>query len=150
MPDHRPFEYSEITPLIFVGTNACCRDHFNEMLLARGIRADISLEDDKIDAPFGADFYVWLPTPDHAAPAAEELEFGVAALQRLEKMGVACYVHCRNGHGRASTLVASFLAAKEGWTAEQAIIFVKERRPRVHFEKVQTAAIGEFAKRQHA
>jgi hypothetical protein len=31
------------------------------------IEADISLEEERVDAPFGVKFYVWIPIKDHAA-----------------------------------------------------------------------------------
>ena len=61
------FEYSQITPYIFVGTNMCCTVHLDKSLMKKGIRADISLEEERIDAPFGANYYFWLPTKDHTA-----------------------------------------------------------------------------------
>lgn len=63
------FEHSKITKYIYIGTNMCCQQtYFNKNLLKKGIKADISLEEVKIDQPFGVKFYLWLPTKDHKAP----------------------------------------------------------------------------------
>ncbi|HTM69108.1 MAG TPA: dual specificity protein phosphatase family protein [Candidatus Binatia bacterium] len=145
MPGHREFEYSEITPLLYVGNNACCADHFSRMLAEKGIRADISLEEARIDAPLGAEYYLWLPTPDHAPLAAEKLELGVATLAFFERQAIPCYVHCMNGHGRAPSLVAAHLIASRGLGADEAAAFIKERRPSIHLEPSQLEALRAFA-----
>ena len=66
------FEYNKITEYIYIGTNQCCQIHFNQKLLKKGIKADISLEKEKIDAPFGVDYYLWLPVKDHTAPSLKQ------------------------------------------------------------------------------
>lgn len=145
MDGHREFEYSEITPLLYVGNNACCAGHFNRMLTEKGIRADISLEEGRIDAPLGAEYYLWLPTADHTPLAVEKLELGVSTLAFFARQAVPCYVHCMNGHGRAPSLVAAHLISERGMGAEEAIAFIKERRPSIHLEPSQFDALKAFA-----
>ena len=43
------FEYNKITSDIFIGTNQCCRIHFNKELVKNSVKADLSLEENKID-----------------------------------------------------------------------------------------------------
>ncbi len=137
-------EYNYITDGIYIGTNQCCQMHFDEMLLkGEGITADISLEEDRLDAPFGVDFYVWIPIKNHTAPSSDQLEFGVSTLEKLVALGRKVYVHCKNGHGRAPTLVAAYLVRK-GKNAEEAEAFVKSKRPSMHLEEIQRAAIRSF------
>lgn len=38
-PKHVPFEYSKITNNIYLGTNQCCKLHFDKSLLKKGITA---------------------------------------------------------------------------------------------------------------
>jgi len=52
-PQIPTLEYNYITNGIYIGTNQCCQTHFDEKLKKEGIEADISLEEEKIDAPFG-------------------------------------------------------------------------------------------------
>lgn len=133
MMKHPPltFEYSQITPFIYIGTNMCCQGHFDKSLLRKKILADISLEEKKVDFPFGVKYYLWLPTKDHHAPTVQQLMMGVHFLQDLKKQNVKCYVHCERGHGRAPTVVAAYLIA-EGMTVEQALSFIKKKRPSIH------------------
>lgn len=138
-------EYSNITDGIYIGTNQCCETHFDEKLGQEGITADISLEEDRIDAPFGVDFYCWMPVQDHEAPSREQLELGVSVLEKIVSMGKKVYVHCKNGHGRAPTLVAAYLVRK-GQRPRDAEAFIKSRRPTIHLEDAQRKALENFSK----
>lgn len=143
----KELEYNYIVDGIYVGTNQCCQMHFDDKLKKEGISADISLEEERIDAPFGVDFYVWIPIKNHAAPKEEQLDFGVATLEKLVSLRKKIYVHCQNGHGRAPTLVAAYLV-KQGRTPEKAINFIKSKRPTIHLEEVQKSALDIFLKKQ--
>lgn len=142
-PRMKKLEYSAITDGIYIGTNQCCQTHFDRQLKREGITADISLEENRLDAPFGVDFYLWMPVPDHRAPTREQLEFGVSVLEQLVAMGRKVYVHCRNGHGRAPTLVAAYLV-KQGRHPAEAERFIQAKRPAVHLEAVQRQALMQF------
>jgi len=148
MIDHsqiKELEYNNITDGIYIGTNQCCQTHFDERLKKEGITADISLEEDRLDAPFGVDFYIWIPVKNHTAPKPDQLEFGVSVLEKLVSMKKKVYVHCKNGHGRAPTLVAAYLV-KKGKTPEEAEGLIKTKRPSIHLEDVQRKALKDFNK----
>ncbi len=140
---HSPieFEYSQITKFIFIGTNQCCEGHFEKSLLKKGITADISLEEERLDAPWGVDFFLWLPTKNHLAPSKKQFLVGINTLKDFEKAKIKAYVHCERGHGRAPTLVAAYLAAVKGMSVDQAIAFVKKKRPVSHINKAQKSAV---------
>jgi protein tyrosine phosphatase len=140
-------EYDYISEGIFIGTNQCCQTHFDEKLKKEGITADISLEEERMDAPFGVDFYVWIPIKDRSAPTQDQLDFGVSILEKLVAMKKKVYVHCQNGHGREPTLVAAYLI-QQGKTLAEAIDFIKSKRPAIHLEEVQTSALETFFSRQ--
>jgi len=137
-------EYNYIVDGIYIGTNQCCQTHFDEKLKKEGITSDISLEKERIDAPFGVSFYIWIPVKNHFAPTADQLDFGVATIQKLVNMDKKIYVHCQNGHGRAPTLVASYLTTK-GKSAIDAIEFVKKKRPTMHLNEIQKKAVEDFS-----
>lgn len=140
-PDHSDsLDYSYIVDGIYIGTNQCCQSHFEESLLKQGIEADISLEEDKIDQPFGVSFYLWLPVKDKTPPSQEQLDFGARAIENLVKLGKKTYIHCRLGHGRAPTLVAAYLII-QGKSVDEAIEFIKSKRPSTHLEEVQIKAL---------
>ncbi len=141
-PVHVPFEYSQITDHIYVGTNQCCQAHFDDMLLKKGVAAGISLEDDRLDAPFGVKYYLWLPVPDYTAPTGKQLLIGAIMLKQLVDNDIKVYVHCKRGHGRSPTLVAAYFILG-GMTASQAVRRVRERRL-IHLKKTQIAALQDF------
>lgn len=104
------------------------------------------MEEDRIDAPFGVDFYVWIPVKNHMAPKIEQLDFGVSVLEKLVAMGRKVYVHCKNGHGRAPTMVAAYLV-KKGSAPAGAEKFIFSKRPSIHLEDAQREALEDFSKK---
>jgi len=140
---HVIFGYNKITPLIYVGTNACCQMHFKKELLAKGIRGDISLEGEMIDQPQGVDYFLWLPTPDHKAPSLKQLLTGVRTIDSLIKQKVKIYIHCKNGHGRAPTLLAAYFISK-GMSLDKAEKMIKAKRMEIHVEKNQRKRLIKF------
>lgn len=146
---HKPliFEYSQITDYIYIGTNMCCQTHFNKSLLLKGIKADISLEEIKLDQPYGVDYYLWLPTKDHSPPSLKQLEVGTAFLKELHRQKIKCYIHCERGHGRAPTLVAAYLVTT-GKDMSQALTTIKKQRSDIHPNKKQIAMLRRFERKQ--
>ncbi len=141
--DNTPCEYSKITENIFIGTNKCCQSKFAEELVREGITADISLEAERVDTPFGADFFVWIPVKDKTPPTKDEFKLGVWVLDGLIKMNRKVYVHCWLGHGRSPAMVAAYFISK-GMTTEKAIEKIKKKRPSIILEKNQIKALKEF------
>lgn len=137
-------EFNHIADGIYIGTNQCCQMHFDEILGAEGITYDISLEKDQVDSPFGVVSYVWIPIEDHQAPTQEQIEFGVSVLEKIIAMGKKVYIHCKNGHGRAPTLVAAYFI-KQGRTVDEAVSIIKEKRPPVHLEDIQVQVLHRWA-----
>lgn len=142
-PEIPNLEYNYITDGIFVGTNKCCQTHFNQKLKSKKITAEISLEGESVDAPYGIKHFVWLPVVDHKAPTTDQLKFGVTCLEKFVSMGKKVYVHCKNGHGRAPTLVIAYFI-KKGMSFSEAEKLVKSKRPSIHLEKVQREKLINF------
>lgn len=139
-------DFNYIVDGIYIGTNQCCQTHFDDKLKTGGITADISLEEDRLDAPFGVEFYVWIPVKNHEAPTKDQLEFGISVIKRLVAMDKKIYVHCQNGHGRAPTLIAAYLITK-GKSPAEAEAFIKSKRSSMHLEEVQRQALEDFSKK---
>lgn len=139
-------EYSQITTYIYIGTNMCCESDFARSLLKKGIKADISLEEGKVDQPFGVDYFLWLPTKDHTSPTLKQLEVGTDFIKNLVHQRIKIYVHCRQGHGRAPTLVAAYLA-REGMDVEKAFHCIKKKRQAIHPNRKQIVAVKKFIKK---
>jgi hypothetical protein len=146
MHDDHPMpvlEYSQIDDLVFIGTNACCQMHFDQMLLAKGITVDISLEGEMIDKPVGVETYLWLPTPDHQPPTTHNADMGIAAIRLARAQGRKMYIHCKNGHGRGPTLYAAYLI-DTGTPMDEAIARIAEKRPSIHLEDSQRSFLAAY------
>ena len=139
-------EYSQITPYIFIGTNMCCKTHFDKDLLKDKFEADISLEYERMDMPWGIKYFLWIPTRNHTAPAQKQLVLGANVLKQLVDNKIKTYVHCRNGHGRSPTLVAAYFILI-GKNLRKAISIIRKRRPSIHLEKIQLGALRKFERR---
>lgn len=144
--EHVMLEYNQITEEIYLGTNYCCQVHFDEMLIKKGVKADISLEGERLDQPFGVKYFLWLPTIDHTAPTLESLALGSQFLSFCVDQKIKVYVHCQNGHGRAPTLVAAYFISK-GMSVKKAIKTIASKRPEIHIEPVQEAILKQFAEK---
>lgn len=143
------FEYNQITDQIWIGTNLCCRTHFDESLTSAGITAEVSLEGEEVDAPFGVKFFAWIPIANHHPPTQDQLDEGVAVLAKLIALGKKIYVHCKHGHGRAPTLVAAYFIST-GMSVEEAVEAIRKKRQSIHLEDSQIAALEEFQKRRRS
>lgn len=141
--EHPLFEYNDIDDNIFVGTNQCCQTHFDKELLEKGVTVDISLEEESLDAPFGAEMFLWLPTKDHTPPKQDQLKLGVQMIDAVIAQDKKVYVHCKNGHGRAPTLVAAYYISK-GMSVDDALKKIQDRRKTIHLDKNQIDALEEF------
>ncbi len=140
-------DYNHIVDGIYVGTNQCCTVGLSEVLKKEGITADISLEEKKIDQPFGVKIYAWIPTADHYSPNPDQMDFGVSILEKLVSQDKKVYLHCKNGHGRSSALLIAYLMKNKGMSLEQAMDFIRSKRPGAHIEKAQIEALDIFRKK---
>jgi len=134
-------EYDYIIDGIYLGTNQCCATHFDKKLIEEGIDVDISLEKKRVDAPFGVNFYIWMPIENHTSPTMDQLYFGIDALEKFVAMGKRVYVHCQNGHGRAPTMVAAYLVKSKGMKVKDAIDLIRAQRKDIHLEDVQKKSL---------
>lgn len=143
-PQIKTLDYHYISDGMYIGTNQCYRNHFVAELKNEGIEVDISLEEEQVDTPFGVQFYVWIPIKNRAAPTSEQLEFGVATLEKFVAMKKKIYVHCQNGHGRAPTMAAAYFI-KRGKSVDEAIELIRSQRPSIHLEEAQKEALRRFS-----
>ncbi len=140
------FDYDQIDENIYIGTNMCCQLGFNKELLSKNVSADISLEEERIDTPNGVDYFLWLPTKDHHAPTIDKLNLGIEVLDFLIKRNIKVYIHCKNGHGRSSTLFIAYLMKIKKMSFDEAFDFLKSKRPSIHLTQIQIKALKNFIK----
>lgn len=79
------------------------------------------------------------------APSQRHIEKGVHFIQENVKRDEgSVYVHCKAGRSRSATLVACYLIAQYDWSPEEAIEFIKEKRPHISLGKIHMEAISEY------
>ena len=141
---HEITNLSQITDLIYLGTNLCCMaDSHTQILLRHGIKADIDLEIERQDQAPGVEVYLWLPVEDKKAPTLEQLKTGVAVIDSLVKNNIKVYIHCKNGHERSPVLLAAYFIFV-GMSIEEAIAKIKSKRPEIHLEELQYTALKNY------
>jgi atypical dual specificity phosphatase len=90
---------------------------------------------------------VHLPVRDFTAPTPEQLERGVAAIDRAVAEGQVVAVHCGGGLGRTGTLLACYLVHR-GLAPDEAIRRVRAARPGSIETAAQVAAVRAYDEQQ--
>jgi atypical dual specificity phosphatase len=85
-----------------------------------------------------------LPVVDFTAPTPDQLEQGVAAIDRAVAEGKKVMVHCAMGLGRTGTLLACYLV-RGGLNPADAIAQVRRVRPGSVETPAQVATVETFA-----
>ncbi|KAL6445038.1 hypothetical protein ACFW04_002156 [Cataglyphis niger] len=95
------------------------------------------------------------------APSQEKLQKGVNFINKFrtvssKKLGNppgiingsnqpgTVYVHCKAGRTRSATLVACYLIIKNNWTPEEAVNYMRTKRPHILLHTVQWSALKQF------
>lgn len=144
--EHMKMSYNKIEELLYAGNNMCCQTHFEMELLSKGITADISLEAERLDNPKGVKYFFWFPWVEDTAPSIDLTNIADKTLNILLENNVKTYVHCKNGHGRTTTFLASYLMRRNSITADEALAILKEKRPSGHINEAQRLFLQEFEK----
>lgn len=88
--------------------------------------------------------YRLYPVLDGVAPSPEQFRQWVSEVAALP--GIV-YIHCAEGHGRTGMFAAALLLARgEAKSAEEALAFVKSKRPLVRLGRQQVAALRALEK----
>jgi atypical dual specificity phosphatase len=78
-----------------------------------------------------------IPTPDFCPPSPEEIKLGIEFMKKIINSGKSVYVHCKAGRGRSVVAVVCYLMEIDNMTVEEAIDYVKKRRPQINMGKIQ-------------
>jgi atypical dual specificity phosphatase len=88
-----------------------------------------------------------LPVADFTPPTPEQLDRGVAALERAHAAGQKVAVHCGAGLGRTGTLLACYLVER-GLGPDEAIARIRAVRPGAVETAQQELAVRVYARRR--
>lgn len=77
------------------------------------------------------------------APCQEKLQEGVDFIKKLksEKADARVYIHCKAGRTRSATLVGCYLMDKQHCSPEEAVEWMREKRPHILLHKKQWEAL---------
>jgi protein-tyrosine phosphatase len=82
--------------------------------------------------PYQAEVQRWEPTADaEPAPSLDWLRRQVEFVASQRQAGRTVFVHCRNGVSRSGLVVAAYLMRREGWPRDEALGYLRSRRPEV-------------------
>ncbi|KAK9790742.1 hypothetical protein WJX73_007403 [Symbiochloris irregularis] len=91
--------------------------------------------------------HLHIPTVDFLfAPPLGDLHRGADFIHEHAQKGEITYVHCKAGRGRSTTLVLCYLIKHCDMEPQQALEFVRQKRPQVCLAQGQWAAVCEFFK----
>ncbi|CAB0002083.1 unnamed protein product [Nesidiocoris tenuis] len=62
------------------------------------------------------------------APCQSKLIQGVDFIRKIGDAKHSVYVHCKAGRTRSATLVGCYLMSKHGWTPEEAVEFMRQKK----------------------
>jgi hypothetical protein len=127
--------------LFFAGLGRYCREEQDYSLIEDGLYmgADVERPPPGTGAvlnlcedpdPYQRRVHVWEPIRDSApAPDIDWLRRMVDFIDAQRRAGVTTFVHCRNGVSRSGMVVTAYLMFKNNWTRDEALAFVRSKRP---------------------
>ncbi|MBI2807712.1 MAG: dual specificity protein phosphatase family protein [Planctomycetes bacterium] len=84
------------------------------------------------DDPYWCDVYLWKPIRDSTpAPKIEWLAEQVDFVEKQRNERRITYVHCFAGVSRSGMVVTAYLMREHGWTRDEALAKIREKRPQV-------------------
>jgi len=88
--------------------------------------------------------YLQIPCWDRRAPTLEDADRAIDLLAQRIAEGKRVYLHCASGAGRSVALATCYLAAHRGDSVDDALSWIKERRPRASLSAVQRSFVEAF------
>lgn len=113
--------YARIEPYLFVGSRVESPPP--------GTRAVVNLID--TEDPYEVDHTLWVPIDGSKEPSMEWLRKVVVFIDKHRQSKELTYVHCLAGMNRSGMVVTAYLMYEHGWTCEEALAFVRIKRPQI-------------------
>lgn len=134
-----PANYTEVEPGLFVGGRVESPPWFTH--------ATLNLCE--VEDTFRSTVHEWHSIRDAApAPSLDWLAGRVAFIEEHRSQNRVVYVHCMNGVSRSVTVVTAYLMKLHGWTRDDALAFVRQRRPQARPNPAFMELLTEWEKRQ--
>ncbi len=131
--------YAEIEPGLYMGGDV--------LEPPPGTSAVLNLCEQK-DA-YQCEVHVWEPIRDAApAPSIAWLKKQVEFVETQRNAGRTTYVHCFQGVSRSGLVVTAYLMHAHRWTRNEAMAFIRERRPQLRPNGAFMELLGEWERRE--
>ncbi|KAK6635102.1 hypothetical protein RUM44_000351 [Polyplax serrata] len=92
----------------------------------------------------GVEFLQLSTTDIFETPCQEKLLKGINFINKFKNIGGSVYVHCKAGRTRSATLVGCYLMKEHSWSPEEAVSFMKGKRPHILLRSAQWEALKIF------
>jgi Dual specificity phosphatase, catalytic domain len=95
--------------------------------------------------PYRCDIHLWKQIRD--APPAPDLDWLREAVEWVDtqrRAGLTTYVHCHAGVSRSGMVVTAYLMSRNHWTRDEALTFVRTRRPQVQPNPAFMERLGDW------
>lgn len=112
-----------------------------------GTRAVLNLCES--DDPYRVVSHRWEPIRDaEPAPSPDWLREQVKFVEDERVAGRTVFVHCRNGVSRSGMVVVAYFMARNGWTRDEAVAFVRSQRPDLRPNPAFMRLLAEWERRE--
>lgn len=86
----------------------------------------------ELEDPYRVEAHRWTPIRDaEPTPTLEWLREQVQFIEDQRSASRTVFVHCRNGVSRSGMVTTAYLMRRERWTRDQALQFLRTRRPEI-------------------
>ena len=143
--NRREARFNEVEPGVYLGARLFARDQ--PALAALQISSALDLTAEFAEVPFLRNMpaYFCIPLLDRTAPSLPELKAAVQFIRERLPYGPV-YVHCALGHGRSATVVLAYLLASGKFAnQEEALKYLRTKRPRIKLHPCQLRAVEQLA-----
>jgi Dual specificity phosphatase, catalytic domain len=97
--------------------------------------------------PYQSEVHVWKPIRDaEPAPSNNWLLEQVRFIDVQRHAGKVVYVHCRAGVSRSGMVVAAYIMFKNKWTRDEALAFLRSKRPIIRPNSAFMERLSEWEK----
>ncbi|MHB1909324.1 MAG: phosphatase domain-containing protein [Nitrososphaerales archaeon] len=142
----RPMNFSFIDEFVSGSAGPLRKKEVDWMREKKGIGAILSVKEVPLASGWVENLrYLNVPVKNHFPPTIDQLKQCVDFILRETSSGKKTSVHCAAGKGRTGTVLAAYLCAKYGKSADDAILEIRAKR-KGSIEKKQEAVIQEYCK----